>query len=191
MTIRARFSRWLMVLLCTGAIAGLSGCRHKQMVPLLLAAPQLEAPTMPPLQTLSPPMTADLPDKVALGPQAVVTEAKPKRTPKKIVSKAPAEDTADTASVAPVPAAAAIGQLSAGGVSNSETQQAAVDLIAGSEKRLDTLPKGVEGQQLAQIRKVRYFLRQAQQALNTGDAEGARTLATKAKLLLDDLEKAG
>ncbi len=35
---------------------------------------------------------------------------------------------------------------------------------------------------------VRNFQKQAQQALKTGDAEGAKTLATKGKLLLDDLE---
>jgi hypothetical protein len=36
---------------------------------------------------------------------------------------------------------------------------------------------------------VRHFLDQAQQALNSGDADGAMNLATKAKLLMDDLEK--
>jgi len=41
----------------------------------------------------------------------------------------------------------------------------------------------------AQISKVRNFQRQAQEALNSGDAEGQRLLATKAKLLLDDLVK--
>ncbi len=41
----------------------------------------------------------------------------------------------------------------------------------------------------AQVSKVKNFLKDAQEALKTGDAEGAKTLATKAKLLLDDLEK--
>ena len=41
----------------------------------------------------------------------------------------------------------------------------------------------------AQISKIRNFQRQAQEALTSGDLEGAKTLATKAKLLLDDLEK--
>jgi len=36
---------------------------------------------------------------------------------------------------------------------------------------------------------VRNFRKDAQEALKSGDAEGAKTLATKAKLLLDDLEK--
>jgi len=35
----------------------------------------------------------------------------------------------------------------------------------------------------AQISKVRNFQRQAQEALNSGDAEGAKTLATKAKVI--------
>jgi ribosomal protein S20 len=39
------------------------------------------------------------------------------------------------------------------------------------------------------VSKVRNFWKDAQDALKSGDAEGAKTLATKAKLLLDDLEK--
>ncbi len=37
--------------------------------------------------------------------------------------------------------------------------------------------------------KIKNFQRQAKQAMSSGDAEGAKTLATKAKLLLDDLDK--
>jgi len=44
-------------------------------------------------------------------------------------------------------------------------------------------------QQRAQVRQVQQFVKQAQQALESGDAQGASTLATKAKLLMDDLEK--
>ena len=44
-------------------------------------------------------------------------------------------------------------------------------------------------EQKAQVSKVKNFLKDAQDALKSGDAEGAKTLATKAKLLLDDLEK--
>jgi hypothetical protein len=36
---------------------------------------------------------------------------------------------------------------------------------------------------------VRNFLEQAQQALNSGDADGATNLATKARLLMDEVEK--
>jgi hypothetical protein len=62
-------------------------------------------------------------------------------------------------------------------------------MIAANEKRLSGLPSQVVEEQKAQINKVKNFQRQAQEALNSGDAEGAKTLATKAKLLLDDLSK--
>ena len=68
-------------------------------------------------------------------------------------------------------------------------QQEAVDLIAANEKRLNALSAQIVEAEKAQISKVRNFQRQAQEALNSGDAEGAKTLATKAKLLLDDLVK--
>jgi ribosomal protein S20 len=62
-------------------------------------------------------------------------------------------------------------------------------MIAANEKRLNGLPAQIAEEQKAQISKVRNFQRQAQAALSSGDAEGAKTLATKAKLLLDDLLK--
>ncbi len=189
MKIRERFPRVVMALLCTVGIAGLSGCHHRQIMPQVLAAPQLHAVAMPPLQTVSPPMTAELPGSLTRGQQSAVTEEKPKPAPKKTVAKALAEEPADATSAAPVPDTSVIGELSAGGVKKTETQQGAVGLISDSEKRLDRLSKEIQGQQRAQIRKVRYFLQQAQQALDTGDAEGAKTLAMKAKVLLDDLDK--
>ncbi len=62
-------------------------------------------------------------------------------------------------------------------------------MIAANEKRLNALPSQILDEQKAQISKVKNFQRQAQEALSSGDAEGAKTLATKAKLLLDDLSK--
>ena len=37
--------------------------------------------------------------------------------------------------------------------------------------------------------QIRNYLKQAQQALDNGDTDGAHSLATKAKLLLDELTK--
>ncbi len=87
---------------------------------------------------------------------------------------------------------AALGALTPGGGDQSpRARQEASDLIAATEKRINALPKDTAKAQAAQINKVRNFLREAQSALRSGDAEGARTLAMKGKLLLDDVEKAG
>jgi hypothetical protein len=139
-------------------------------------------------------------------PPVKVTQAKPKRAPKKGSGKgptpvdtaaaaatpppapAPAPPPVDTAAAA-TPSASPIGELSTGDDANPQKQQDALDLITSSERRLQELSKTATQQQRTQLRKVSYFLRQARQALGTGDVEGAKTLATKAKVLLDDLSK--
>jgi len=83
----------------------------------------------------------------------------------------------------------AIGALSTGGDSNPRSQQEAAEMITTNEKRLNGLSAQIVEAQKAQISKVRNFQKQAQDALGSGDVEGAKTLATKAKLLLDDIEK--
>ena len=171
-----------------GTITGLSGCLHRQAPPTL--PPILPVLIAPPLQSIKPPMKKALPDSITNARSVKVTEAKPKRLPKKTSSKtAPAEDLVETATPDPPPDASTIGELSSGGDSNAKTQQEASELIGASEKRLAALPSATISQQQSQLRRVHYFLRQAKQALSTGDAEGAKTLATKARLLLDDLTK--
>jgi ABC-type Fe3+-hydroxamate transport system substrate-binding protein len=90
---------------------------------------------------------------------------------------------------APEPAALAIGTLSTGGDASPQSQQQAQDLIASILKRIAALPAKTADAQKKQIRQIKTFILQAQKALNSGDAEGAKNLATKAKLLMDDLEK--
>jgi len=123
---------------------------------------------------------------------AVASAEKPKRERKKPAPKAPVPEPVQIAAVAPPPPSpeeTAIGALTAGGEANPQTKQEAADLITSSEKRLNALPAQKAEDEKAQVSKVKNFLKDAQEALKTGDAEGAKTLATKAKLLLDDLEK--
>lgn len=91
----------------------------------------------------------------------------------------------------PMTDAVAIGDLTAGGAANPQAQQQASDLIYSIERRLNGLPAQTVRRQRSQVNRVRNFWKQAKDALNSGDVEGATTLATKAKLLLDDLEKPG
>jgi ribosomal protein S20 len=178
--------------LCFGLAIGLAGCRHKQQLAPL-------PPVMAPVALEDIPEPDNLPMVEAppenLPPVPVSTEAgKPKRKkkqPPKIV--APPEALAETqvanaAAEAPTPDAA-VGALTAGGETNPQTKQEAEDLIASIDKRLNALPAQKVEEQKAQVSKVRNFWKDAQEALKSGDAEGAKTLATKAKLLLDDLEK--
>jgi ribosomal protein S20 len=128
--------------------------------------------------------------QIKLPPVPVATNAKPKRERKKPAPKVTApEPPVQVASVTPPPEETAIGALTAGGEASPQTKQEAADLIASSEKRLNALPAKKAEDEKAQVSKVKNFLKDAQDALKSGDAEGAKTLATKAKLLLDDLEK--
>jgi len=165
--------------------AGLAGCRHKP-VPLVLPAAvhapaQLEPSPAPDIEiaTLPPPQ---------LGP---TPEPPPPPPPRKRPAPAPKEETpppVQTASEA-APATLAIGMLSTGGDAAPGTRQQAQQLIASILKRISALPAKTAEAQRKQLRQIRHFLDQAQQALNSGDAEGANNLATKARVLMDDLEK--
>jgi len=113
----------------------------------------------------------------------------PKKAPVKKPVPPPTPPPVQVASVAADPAVSAIGSLSTGGSSTPQSQQEAKDLIASIVKRIAALPAKKADAQKDQIRQIRHFLDQAQQALSSGDVEGAKTLATKAKLLMDDVEK--
>lgn len=85
-----------------------------------------------------------------------------------------------------------IGALTPGGADQTpQARQDARELLTSTDRRLNALPAQTQQTQKAQISQIRNFWRQGVDAFKAGDAEGARTLALKAKLLLDDLEKAG
>lgn len=177
---------------CAMAI-GLAGCRHKPVLPpraaviqpvAVLRSPEPDPPPMIPLV------------KVDLPPVPMASGATPRRerrrrsTSQSAVTNSPANAPADTATApAAPPEADPIGSLSLGGEASPRAQQEAADMIASIEQRISALPNGKARQERAQVSRIRNFRRQAQEALNSGDVEGAKTLATKARLLLDDLEK--
>ena len=129
------------------------------------------------------------PPDVKMPPVPIASGAARMRRERRKPATKPAPEPAQVASAEPPTEAAAIGALTSGGEANPRSQQEAADMIAANEKRLSALPAQIVEDQKAQISKVKTFQRQAQEALTSGDAEGAKTLATKAKLLLDDLSK--
>lgn len=170
---------------------GLSGCRHKAVVPPLPAITQpVELVDVP--RSSPPPMVE--PPQITLPPVPMASGAHPRRERKRRAPNAPAspgaeaEATSSPAATAS-PETTAIGSLSLGGVANPRAQQEAADLIGSIERRLNSLSAQKAEAEKSQVSRIRNFEHQAQEALNSGDVEGAKTLATKAKLLLDDLEK--
>jgi hypothetical protein len=113
----------------------------------------------------------------------------PRPTPRRR-TPTPKEETQPPTQVASAaPAELAIGDLSTGGDAAPQSQQQARDLIDSIVKRIAALSKKTVDGQKKQLNQVKHFLDQAKQALNTGDADGAMNLATKAKVMMDDLEK--
>jgi hypothetical protein len=180
-----------LVLFCVS----LSGCLHKQQAPAL--SQQAKTPNIyvpPPSQADLPPMESEPPANVTDAKPVVAEEVKPKKKQKKQPpSPAPVAPTVATVS-APVvepsqPDTAKLGALGSGGDANPKQQQDVADKISAVEKRITDLPSTVQDKEQKQISKVRLFNKEASDALKSGDVDGARILATKAELLLDDLTK--
>jgi hypothetical protein len=96
----------------------------------------------------------------------------------KVTAPAPSGDTSTSTP---------IGQLTAGPTpdTNGSRQQAAT-LIDSTQRGVATL-HNLNGDQNKTVAQIRSFLDQAERALHNGDVDGAHTLATKAKTLLDEL----
>ncbi len=81
----------------------------------------------------------------------------------------------------------AIGQLTAGPTPDTfGSRQQAASLIDTTQRGVNSL-RNLNGDQNKTVAQIRSFLDQAQRALHNGDVDGAHTLATKAKTLLDEL----
>lgn len=184
MNFEKNMTREISALLCAGLMLGVSGCRHRVRIaplpPVLVPVPLVDVP-----RPASPPMLQ--PSHLRLPPVPLASAASRFPREHRRIVKAP--EPVPPVTPPPAPEAATIGALTAGGTANAQTRQDAANLIASNEKRLNALPAQKVEEQKAEISTVKNFEHQAQDALNSGDAEGAMTLATKAKLLLDDLEK--
>lgn len=179
----------------------LTACAHKnqqaQMQPPL--APPIE--DTPPAQPSNAP--ANLPPPVITVPQPAQPKAanpapsttaqaaqpaKPPAHHKHAPKPAPSRpaDTTERASSG-IPEVSAIGQLSSGDPADLREETSAS--IADTERRLDAIKRTLSTQEQKTSAQIREFLKQAKAALATGDADGAHTLALKAKVLLDELSQ--
>jgi hypothetical protein len=83
-----------------------------------------------------------------------------------------------------------IGQLTTGDSASGErTKHETADLIGSTQQGLISIKRSLSNEEKATAGQIHNYLKQAQQALENGDADGAHLLATKAKVLLDELMK--
>ena len=190
----------------TVLVMSLSGCANKAKTVL---PPQAEAPILPPanmvhipnLPALPPPPLRDV--AVATDPPESPEPVHPRRTthrkPAAPVKPAAAVDptaqTADKGVQTQTASTAAsdvspIGQLSSGGAdASSQGHQDVEHLITDTENGLNGIKRTLNSDEQMTSTQIKTFLTKARQALADNDLDGAKTLANKAKVLLEELTK--
>jgi hypothetical protein len=194
MRISVKYALWLLALMPL-----VQGCDQKpqKAQTQTLAPPIVDAPPTKPA-TVS---TADLPPPEIGDPTAKPatndTAAKPAEPPKKPVhhpkkpttpapgTPAATQETANAAGPGAAPSVSAIGQLSGGasGDQRSETEET----INVTEKGVNGITRTLNDAEVKTAAQIHEFLKQAREALASGDVDGAKTLAIKAKVLLNEL----
>lgn len=170
----------------------LAGCRHRAVPPSIPAGAQAPVPAV------TEPTTAAVLPTLPVPPAPTLSRVPPPpkparraRTPRPVPAPValPPAAPPPTALAANAPPPNPLGSLTAGGNQGAEKQQRAIELLNDLNKRLKALSADIRSRQSEGLIRVRNFEHEAQAALKAGDTEGAVTLATKAKLLLDDLLK--
>jgi hypothetical protein len=83
----------------------------------------------------------------------------------------------------------ATGLTTGDSASGERTKHETADLIGATQQGLIAIKRALSNEEKATAGQIHNYLKQAQQALENGDADGAHLLATKAKVLLDELMK--
>jgi hypothetical protein len=185
----ARSVAWLLPLLLTACFHKARPITTQQHLPppSTVPKPQVEAVELPASATAIPsvPLTSDA------GVQQAPKQPPRRRRPVNRNAQPPADTTQQAVNNAPpapaveTPAVSAIGQLSSG--NSSSSQQQTQDSIAATERGLNGINRTLNDQEQKTAAHIREFLKQAREALASGDVDGARTLAAKAKVLLGEL----
>ena len=181
MNMRSRNVAWLLPLFLTS-------CFHFHKTQLQqdqLFAPPLANLPKPPL------LHPDLPESaVTIPEQPLATDLDMEQEPiPSARHRRPAKPAQQAANTPPAPAespgVSAIEQLSSSGP--SDMRRETVDSIAATERGLNGLNRTLSAQEQKTATQIREYLKQAREALNSGDVDGARNLAAKAKAVLSEL----
>lgn len=167
----------------------LTACMHKpqQAASQPLAPPIADNPPQKPTPTPTdlPPPVVSVPNQT---PPANTAEVKTPDQPlkPKVRHKKPANRDTEQASNG-APEVSAIGQLSPG--DPPDVQDQTKSSIDSTERALNAITRKLNDQETKTAAQIREFIKQAKDALATGDVDGAHTLALKAKVLLDEISQ--
>jgi hypothetical protein len=180
MRLTAKIAAGLLPLLLTGCFHWPTKSQTEPLAPPIVDAPP---PKPEPSPTDLPPPVVTVPDR-SPAPDAS-TQPQPAPKPPVRHRKPPASTTQQASSGSP--GVSAIGQLSSG--DGSDLRQQTVNSIAATERGLNAITRKLSDQEQKTAAQIREFLKQARAALNSGDVDGAHTLAAKAKVLLGELSR--
>jgi hypothetical protein len=171
----------------------LTGCwfYRSQKQPAQQVAPSIANSNVPP-PTQDPPPALTIPTKPGVVETRLPYESirqpykhrrQPAASPTVLETQQP--PTQQAASLPP--AVNAIGQLSSGDPGG--TRQATENTLNDIERGLNGISRQFDDQEQTTASHIREFLKQAREALKSGDVDGASTLAAKAKVLLQELTR--
>jgi outer membrane biosynthesis protein TonB len=143
----------------------------------------LPPPTPKKVRKPKKPKPADTPQVTAAGPAASQNSQASAGSTTAQATPPAQQQTAPTSN-------SSIGQLTTGDSASGErTKHETADLIGATQQGLSGLKRALSNEEKATAGQIHNYLKQAEQALENGDADGAHLLATKAKVLLDELMK--
>lgn len=182
MKLPARIALWLLPLLLTGCF--FHKTRPVQNQTLTLAIAKLPPPSLTPVDL--PETATNIPTEPTENAKLPSEpEPKPVTRPRRPVSR-PSQDTNAQVAANLSPEVSAIGELSSG---DPNFRNQAAESIYATERGLNAINRQLNGSEQKTAEHIREFLKQAKAALASGDVDGARTLAAKAKVLLGELTK--
>ena len=178
------------------ALSWTTGCSHlpwHKNPPPKAQAPTVQPKPTPPPPTPKPAPPPPAPAPAPVPPPAPAVTSKPVKKHIYHHKPKPAAKPAQASAPAAPPAPAAnslVGMLSEGDAAgNPALRKQTTVLIATTQRRLQAMPASRAASRKNTVTQVRLFLNQARQALAMNDLQGANTLATKAKILVDELLK--
>jgi len=185
--------------------AGKAGALYPPPLTTSSTQPEKPAPLPPPVVAQTQPAPPPQPPPSNTGRTTSKHKSKPSKTSTAAGStpsaspdtSAPATsasgaatDAGTTVAANGEPAAASpIGELSTPAAGQTQTRKETVDLITNTENGVNGIKRTLSPQEEETVSQIRTFLNKAKAALSNEDLDGAFTLATKAKVLLDELNK--
>jgi hypothetical protein len=184
MKMRARNVAWLLPFFLTACFPF-----HKKkpdldqlLAPVLanLNTPPLVHPDLPASALELPTLSLDTDADVEEEDLPALRHRRPPKPPAQQVTNPPAAPDESSG-------VSAIGTLSSGEA--SAVFQQTEDSIAATERGLNGLSQNLNDQERKTLAQIKEYLKQAKEALSSGDVDGAHTLATKAKAVLSELSR--